>query len=104
MLGGNPISWRTKNQDTVSHSSDEDEYRAIAAATKELNWIIPLMKELCIEVTKPVSFYCDSKTAIYIAANMVFHEHKKHIERDCHYVRDAVKAGIISTTRVRTKE
>ena len=104
LLGGNPISWRTKKQDTVSHSSAEAEYRAMAVATKELKWIVPLMKELGIEVNKPVSFYCDSKAAIYIAANPVFHERTKHIERDCHCVRDAVKAGLISTTHVRTKE
>lgn len=36
LLGGNPISWRTKKQDTLSHSSAEAEYRAMAAATKEM--------------------------------------------------------------------
>ena len=60
LLGGYPISWRTKKQDTVSHFSAEAEYRAMAAAAKELKWIVPLMKELGIEVNKPVSFYCDS--------------------------------------------
>ena len=85
-------------------SSAEAEYRAMALATKEIKWIIPLMADLGVKVKTPVVFHCDSKAAIHIAANHVFHERNKHIERDCHYVRDAVKAGLISTIHVSTKD
>lgn len=104
LLGGCPISWKTKKQRTMSHSSAEAEYRAMAAATKQMKWIVPLMKDLGLKVDKPVMFYCDSKAAIHIAANPVFHERTKHIERDCHCVRDAVKSRLIATQHVRTKD
>lgn len=102
MLGGSSIAWKTKKQKTVSHSSAEAEYRSMAVALRETKWIRRLLKELGAEQKMPTRFFCDSKAAIHIAANPVFHERTKHIERDCHSVRDAVKDGTIITQHIRT--
>ena len=44
--GGNLIAWSARKQSTVSRSSTESEYKALANATAELVWVQSLLQEL----------------------------------------------------------
>lgn len=63
-LGKSLISWKPKTQTTVSRSSSEVEYRALAALTCEIQWLHDLFKDLGIQFNKPISIYCDNRSAV----------------------------------------
>lgn len=79
----------------MARSSSEAEYRALAFATCELQWLYFLMTDLGVQVSKQPILYCDNKSALHIAANPVFHERTKHLEIDCHVVRERVNNGLM---------
>ncbi|GMI99394.1 hypothetical protein HRI_003608700 [Hibiscus trionum] len=93
-LGDALISWKSKKQQTVSRSSTEAEYRALAAITCELQWFNYLFSDLQIDISS-ANLYCDNHSAIRLAENPVQHERTKHIEIDCHLIREKIQKGII---------
>ena len=44
---------------------------------------------------QPSLLYCDNDSVRYITANSMLHERTKHIEIDCHIVREKLKKGLI---------
>ncbi|XP_013594420.1 PREDICTED: uncharacterized mitochondrial protein AtMg00810-like [Brassica oleracea var. oleracea] len=101
-LGNSLVSWRSQKQDIVSMSTAEAEYRAMSMATKEIMWYCGILKSLRVPFSPPPYLYCDNTVALYIATNSIFHERTKHVEFDCHKVRECIVRGILKTMYVRT--
>ena len=101
-LGKSLTSWKTKKQKTTSKSSAESEYRAMSDTTNELVWLANLIRDFQVTPTYQITLFCDNKAAQYIAANPVFHNRTKHLDIDCHHVRDKLQEGFLQTSDVST--
>ncbi|KAM2243723.1 hypothetical protein ACFX1S_010508 [Malus domestica] len=87
-VDGNLVTWKSKKQTVIARSSVEAEYRAMASTACELIWLKGFLCDLGFPATFPMSLFCDNQAAMHIAYNPVFHERTKHIEVDCHFVRE----------------
>jgi histone deacetylase 1/2 len=103
-VGPNLISWSARKQATVSRSSTEAEYNALANATAELIWVEALLRELGVKLQEKPSLWCDNLGATYLSANPVFHARTKHIEIDFHFVRERVANGNLAIHFISSKD
>ena len=87
-----------------ARSSAEAEYRSMAAAACELTWLRYLLQQLRLGDIRGTKLICDNQAAMHIASNPVFHERTKHIEIDCHFVREKVLSGEITTDFVKSDD
>ncbi|RVW65566.1 Retrovirus-related Pol polyprotein from transposon RE1 [Vitis vinifera] len=81
---------KSKKQDVVVGSSAEVMYRAMALETCELIWLKHLLRELRFGNDEQMKLICDNQATLHIASNPVFHERTKHIEVDCHFIREKI--------------
>ncbi|RVX09258.1 Retrovirus-related Pol polyprotein from transposon RE1 [Vitis vinifera] len=72
-FGSNLVSWSFSKQKVVSRSSIEVEYRALANAAFELQWIQHFLQEFSISsFSSPILFYNNLSTT-FLAPNPIFH-------------------------------
>lgn len=104
MLGSSLISWKSKKQTTVSRSIAEAEYRSMCSTACEIKWINYQLNDFKLPVTLPITLFCDNEVAVAIARNLVFHVQTKHIEIDCHIMRNLVSDGFLNVQSISTKK
>ncbi|CAB1184481.1 unnamed protein product [Spirodela intermedia] len=77
---GNNLIYSSKKQPTIARSSTKDEYKALANTTAEITWIQSLLTENNIQLSSPTTIHCNNIGVTYLATNLVFHSHMKHVE------------------------
>ena len=68
----------------------------MAHTASEMLCVCSLLRDLGIDVSTHMQMFCDNQAAIFITNNPVFHERTKHIEVDCHFIRDLLMSKQIA--------
>ena len=103
-IGSGVVSWSSKKQETVAHSSAETEYVSAALATTQAIWLKRILKDLGEKQKKAISIMCDNKSAIAMSKNPVHHNRTRHIAIKHHYIRDMVEKGKIEIKYISTDD
>jgi len=98
------VSYKSKKQGTISKSSRETEYRAMATVTCKIQLLTYLFQDFKVPFEQPSLLYCDNDSPRYIAANPVFSRAYEHIEIGCHVVREKLKKSLIYLLRTWIQE
>ncbi|RVW96834.1 Retrovirus-related Pol polyprotein from transposon TNT 1-94 [Vitis vinifera] len=106
VVGYTDADWASSPTDrrSTSRSSAEAEYRVMALATCELIWLKHLLRELRFGKDEQMKLICDNQAALHIASNPVFHERTKHIEVNCHFIREKIASGCVATSFVNSND
>ncbi|KAK2067935.1 hypothetical protein P8C59_001634 [Phyllachora maydis] len=102
-LAGRPISWKTKRATTIALSTLEAETDGLTEAIHEVQWIIGLFSELHRPIDYPITLYGDNQGSITVANDPALYARTKHTLLKFRYVREQVKAKIVTIIYLNTK-
>lgn len=90
---GNTVSWCSRKQPTVSLSSTEAEYIALANGICEEKWLRSLLGELNIDCRGATTIYEDNQSCIKVAEEPKEHKRMKHIDVKYNFIRESIASG-----------
>ncbi|XP_060216930.1 secreted RxLR effector protein 161-like [Lycium barbarum] len=73
-LGSGVSSWSSKKQQVVALSTAEAEYMAATSSATQALWLRRMLGFLQHKQDSPTKIFCDSKSAIELTKNPVFHD------------------------------
>ncbi|GJP65723.1 hypothetical protein CLOP_g22587 [Closterium sp. NIES-67] len=104
MIGGVPVSWRSKKQSEIAQSSAEAEYMALYHRIKEIVSLRKLLEDIGEKQDGPTPLFTDSKGAIGMATNPILNGLNKHMKIKWHWVRQMVKEGVVELHHVKASK
>ncbi|GJS00640.1 zinc finger, CCHC-type containing protein [Tanacetum coccineum] len=105
MLGGGAILWASKKQTCITSSTMESEFVALAAASKEAEWLRNLIHEILIwpNPIAPISIHCDSAATLAKAYSQIYNGKSRHLGVRHSMIRELIMNGVISIEFVRSQ-
>eukprot|EP00253_Pinus_taeda_P001482 PITA_01482 len=103
-MGFRLVSWFSKKQSSISLSTVEAEYVAIASCCTQLLWMMQTLQDIQITCTPPIPILCDNTSAISISKNPIMHSKTKHIPIKYHFLHEQVLEQKVKLEYVPSKE
>ncbi|CAM8969448.1 unnamed protein product [Rhodiola kirilowii] len=106
LLGGGAISWASKKQTCISSSTMESKFVALAATSKEAEWLKNLIHEIPLweRPISPISIHCDSAATLAKAYSHVYNGKSRHLGVRHSVVRELIMHGVILVDFVRSQQ
>jgi len=104
MLNGAAISWRSKQQATVSLSSAESEFIAASQCGQKVVNLREILKGFGAEQDSCTRIFEDNQACIAMSEDSVHRERSRHIDVHKYYVREFVEEKLIKLMPCGTKE
>ncbi|MBW0481426.1 hypothetical protein O181_021141 [Austropuccinia psidii MF-1] len=99
------ISWQSKKQQIVSHSTTEAKYKSLSNVTKETTWLMNIINKIRLNFSflNPILFN-DNKGAIDLALSDANHSgfKTKHMDIKLHFIQELLKKGMMMLENVPT--
>ena len=103
-LQGCLIACKSRGLKTVSLSSSEAEYFAIADECTEIIFIRNILCFLGVEIGYPIVVRCDNVGAIFLGYNAKTSQRTKHIDIKAYFIREYVDQGIVKIIFVKSED
>eukprot|EP00253_Pinus_taeda_P002368 PITA_02368 len=91
LSGFTDTDWAGSSVDTKSATG----YYFVSKARCEAIWLRKLLVNLFKRRMEATRIFCDNQSCIKLSKNPIFHDHSKHIDIWCHFIRDYVQHGAI---------
>lgn len=103
MLGKSLFAWKSKKRYVVARSTTEADNMSMVMTVCEVMLFKQLIKELSIRNLSSTPIFCDNYwVALATSANLMHHDKIKHVENDCHFIRDRAEEGVITPSYIST--
>eukprot|EP00253_Pinus_taeda_P014376 PITA_14376 len=103
-IGSGITSWCSRKQKSIALISSEAEYMAASTTSCEAIWLRKLLVDLFRRNMEATRIMCNNQSCIKLSENRVFHDRSKHIDIQCHFIRDCVQRGVVQLSYTPTGE
>ncbi|GKA37080.1 zinc finger, CCHC-type containing protein [Tanacetum coccineum] len=106
LLSGGAISWTSKKETCITSSTMESEFMAIAAASKEVEWLRNLILEIPLwsKPIAPISIHYDSVVTLAKAYSHMYNGKSRHLGVRHNMIRELIMNEVVSIEFMRSQQ